>query len=441
MDIVWFKISDLRVRDHEPLYNANQTNKNLIHIFIWDCRWDDKTSNDIQNMGKIKKKFVKESLFNLNKNLKDLGIDLNIFFGKSEKILSDLIFKYNVSSIYTYQNIDKRNMEIDSIIMKNNDINLAYSWGNTLNHICDLPFDINELPNSFNEFKNKVGKSIRKELFTKGNGKSIKLENSIELNDIDIPEVETINIGGEDEIWKKINNDFYKNKIILNYQDNIFLNDICYYNPWLTFGCISYKSLFFQLKIFEKRISKNKNTYFYFKNFLLNDYIIFSHLKNNINIQDIDIKSSKNKMSFKKWVDSNTGIPIIDAIMNEIKLTGKTHNRCKLITASFLINDLNLDWILGFEYFNKVLIDISIIENLNIWNYIHNNKIYYNPIKQIQKYDKECKFIKRWIPKLESISINKLHDPKDGIQDYYEPLVKIQFLHLRKFKMAQKCYL
>lgn len=429
MDIVWFKISDLRVRDHEPLYNANQTNRNLMHIFIWDCRWDDKTSNDIQNMGKLKKKFLKESLFSLSKNLKDLGIDLNIFFGKPEKILSDLISKYNVSSIYTYQNIDKRNMEIDSVIMKNNDINLAYSWGNTLNHICDLPFTINELPSSFNEFKNKIGRSIRKEFFTKGNGKSIKLENSLELNDIDIPEVETNNIGGEDEIWKKINNDFYKNKIILNYQDNNFLDNICYYNQWLTFGCISYKSLFFQLKIFEKRISKNKNTYFYFKNFLLDDYIKFSHLKNNINIQNIDIKSSKNKMSFKKWIDGNTGIPIIDAIMNEIKLTGKTHNRCKLITASFLINDLNLDWILGFEYFNKVMIDISVMENLNIWNYIHNNKIYYNPIKQIQKYDKECKFVKKWIPELDSISITKMHDPKDGIQDYYQPLVKIQFLN------------
>jgi deoxyribodipyrimidine photo-lyase len=167
MDIVWFKISDLRVRDHEPLYLANQTNKNLIHIFIWDCRWDDKTSNDIQNMGKLKKKFLKESLFSLNKNLKDLGIDLNIFFGKSEKILSDLISKYNVSSIYTYQNIDKRNMKIDSVIMKNNDINLAYSWGNTLNHICDLPFTISELPNSFNDFKNKIGRSIRKEFLLK----------------------------------------------------------------------------------------------------------------------------------------------------------------------------------------------------------------------------------------------------------------------------------
>ena len=429
MDIVWFKISDLRVRDHEPLYLANQTNRNLIHIFIWDCRWDDKTSNDIQNMGKIKKKFLKESLFNLNKNLKDIGIDLNIFFGKPEKILSNLISKYNISNIYTYQNIDKINMNIDSDIMKNNGINLAYSWGNTLNHVCDLPFTISELPNSFNEFRNKIGRNIRKEFFTTGNGNSIKLENSIDINDIDIPEVETNDVGGEDEIWKKINNDFYKNKVILNYQDNNFLDNICHYNPWLTFGCISYKSLFFQLKIFEKRISKNKNTYLYFKNFLLNDYIKFLHIKNNINIHDIDIKSSKNKMSFKKWIDGNTGIPIIDAIMNEIKLTGKTNNRCKLITASFLTNDLNLDWILGFEYFNKVMIDISTIENLNIWNYIHKNKIYYNPIKQMQKYDKECSFVKKWIPELNSISINKLHDPKDGIKDYYQPLVKIKFLN------------
>ena len=42
MDIVLFNLSDLRVRDHEPLYYANLTNNEIIHIFIWDCKWDDK---------------------------------------------------------------------------------------------------------------------------------------------------------------------------------------------------------------------------------------------------------------------------------------------------------------------------------------------------------------------------------------------------------------
>lgn len=433
MDIVWFKISDLRIRDHEPLYNANQTNNNLIHIFIWDCKWDDKTSNDIQNMGKLKKKFLKESLLNLETNLKKIDINLNIFFGEPEIILSNLIIKYNVKNIYTYQNIDKKGINIDSNIMKNNNVNLTYSWGNTLHHICDLPFNINQLPDSFNEFKNKISKNIRKEFFTKSNGNSIKLDNSINLEDIDIPDIESTCKGGENEIWEKINKDFYKDKIILNYEDNKFINDICNYSPWLTFGCISLKSLFFQLKIVEKRISKNKSTYLYFKNLILEDYITFSHMKNNINIRDIDIKSSKNKMSLKKWIDGTTGIPIIDAIMNEIKLTGKTNNRCKLITASFLVNDLNLDWILGFEYFNKMLLDISIIKNLNIWNYIHNfqindSKIYYNPIKQIQKYDKNCKYVKKWIPELDTININDIYDPKIGIVNYYTPLVTLKYI-------------
>ena len=433
MDIVWFKISDLRVRDHEPLYNANQTDNNLIHIFIWDYKWDDKTSNDIQNMGKLKKKFLKESLFNLHQNLEKINIKLNIFFGNQENIISNLINKYNVKNIYTYQSIDKKSMQIDANIMQNNNINLNYSWGNTLHHICDLPFNLDQLPTSFNEFKNKLNKNIRNEFFTKGNNKSVKLENSINIDDIDIPEINSSLKGGEDEIWNNITNDFYKERKLLNYNDNNFNNDICNYNPWLTFGCISNKSLFFQLKIMEKRISKNKNTYDFYKNILLNDYITFCHMKNNINIQDIDIKSSKNKMSLKKWIDGNTGIPIIDAIMNEIRITGKTNNRCKLITASFLVNDINLDWILGFEYFNKVLIDINIIKNLNIWNYINNtlikeNKIYYNPIKQIQKYDKDCKYVKKWIPQLESINNSSLYDPKDGIENYYSPLVTIKFI-------------
>ena len=143
---------------------------------------------------------------------------------------------------------------------------------------------------------------------------------------------------------------------------------------------------------------KNTNSYLYLNKILLKDYIIFTLLKKEIN--NIKYESSKNKFSFKKWIDGNTGIPIIDAIMNEIKLTGRTNNRCKLISASFLVNDLNIDWTLGFEYFNKMLIDVDIIQNLNIWNYINNfglenKKIYYNPIKQVQKYDKEGNYIKK----------------------------------------------
>lgn len=442
MDIVWFKISDLRVRDHEPLYTANQTNNKLIHIFIWDCSWDDKSSNNILNMGKYKKKFLKESLDNLEKSLQKMNITLNIFFGNPEKILINLINKYKVNNLYTFQNIDQNQINIDNNIMQNTDINFTYFWGCTLHHLCDLPSNINNIPESFIEFKKELNNKIRSEFFPKSNDKSVKLKEAIDLKDIDIPETNNTYKGGEDELWKDIMHEFYHNKALLNYNENDFSNYVCDYEPWLTFGCISPKSLFFQIKMMEKK-GKNKNSYLYFKKLLIRDYTIFTYLKNKINIQNINYKSSKNKMSFKKWIDGNTGIPIIDAIMNEIQMTGRTHNRCKLIAASFLINDLNIDWILGFEYFNRILTDIDNIQNLNIWNYINDaglkntqglqnksalEKIYYNPIKQVQKYDKEGSYIKQWIPELINTRIQDLYDPKDGIKDYYPPLVKVQFL-------------
>lgn len=413
MDIVLFNLSDLRVRDHEPLYYANLTNNEIIHIFIWDCKWDDKTSNEIHIMGNFKKKFLKESLFNLNNNLEKIGIKLNIFYGDPKNIVKNLIDEFKIKSIYTYQNIyDLANVEI------------KYYWGNTIHNLNDLQFEINNLPKSFYEFKKKINKTVRNELFTNSNGKSIKLKNSINLNNIDIPDVETNIIGGEDEIWKNIINDFYKSKLILNYDTS--LNNLLDYNPWLTFGCISYKSLFFQIKTFEKRILKNKNTQLFLNELFLNDYIKFSYLNNNKNL--IKNNTSKNKISFSKWINGHTGIPIIDAIMNEIKLTGKTNNICKLITASFLINDLNLDWTLGFEYFNKILIDISFEKNYNIWYYIISNNIYINPIKQIKKYDNDCKYIKKWIPSLKENNNQELHDPKNGINEYYTPIVIINYI-------------
>ena len=187
MSIVWFKPTDLRVRDHEPLYRANKSNNNIIHLFVWDCRWDDKNDNNILIMGKFRKKFMKECLENLIINLKKKDIDLNIFFGKTEDIIINLIKKYSIKNIYAHQNVSEE-IEIAEKINKTIDFNIQYFWGNTMYHICDLPFTIENLPKLFNDFKkNSFLIKVRNEFFTKSNNKSVKLSESINLNSIDIP--------------------------------------------------------------------------------------------------------------------------------------------------------------------------------------------------------------------------------------------------------------
>ena len=436
MDIVLFKISDLRIRDHEPLYTANKTNNNIIHIFIWDYRWDDKTSNDILIMGKYKKKFLKESLQNLFDNLNKMNIHLNIYYGNPDIIITDLIDKYKIQNIYTYQDINNTTSKIH------------YFWNNTMYHISDLPFTIENLPDSFTEFKKQIKIRARKEFFTQSNNKSIKLDESIKINDIDIPETELFIKGGEDYGWKYLKTLFRPNNISNYKQDRNNLISTCDLSPWLDFGCLSAKSIFYQLKMYEKNKQKNESTYLFWSDMLLRDYYKFKSikLKNKLFEKNGDSNKtynySNNKVSFDKWINGQTGIPLIDACMIQIKNTGYISNKGRTIISSFLINDLNLEWILGAEYLNKMLINSEISYNYGIWQYIagignlSDNNIYFNPIKQCQLYDKNCTFIKKWIPELKEKSNDELIDPNDGISEYHDLLVKINFINKKVYNVV-----
>ena len=434
MDIVLFKISDLRIRDHEPLYTANKTNNNIIHIFIWDYKWDDKTSNDILIMGKYKKQFLKESLQNLSDNLNKINIHLNIYYGNPDIIITDLIDKYKIQNIYTYQDIN---------IPINATAKIHYFWNNTMYHISDLPFTIDNIPNSFTDFKKQIKIRARKEFFTQTNNKSIKLDGSIKINDIDIdiPQTELLIKGGEDNGWEYLKILLRSNNISNYKQDRNNFISTCDLSPWLDFGCLSAKSIFYQLKMYEKNKHKNNSTYLFWSDLLLRDYYKFKSikLKNNLfeknGISNKTYNYSNNKVSFDKWINGQTGIPLIDAFMIQIKNTGFISNKGRLIISSFLVNDLNLEWTLGAEYFNKMLINSEITYNYSLWHYIagigniSDNSIYFNPIKQCQLYDKNCNFIKEWIPELKEKTNDELINPKEGISNYYDLLVKINFIN------------
>ena len=57
------------------------------------------------------------------------------------------------------------------------------------------------------------------------------------------------------------------------------------------------------------------------------------------------------------WQAGKTGFPIVDAAMRQLNATGWMHNRLRMITASFLVKDLRIDWRAGERYFINQLID------------------------------------------------------------------------------------
>ena len=100
--------------------------------------------------------------------------------------------------------------------------------------------------------------------------------------------------------------------------------------------------------------------------------------------------------NFIKWKSGLTGFPIIDAAMRQLSEEGWMHNRLRMITASFLIKDLLIDWRLGEKYFSEMLIDYDIASNIGGWQWaasVGTDAVPYfrifNPITQSKKYDPE----------------------------------------------------
>lgn len=125
---------------------------------------------------------------------------------------------------------------------------------------------------------------------------------------------------------------------------------------------------------------------------------------------------SYNKQAYQRWCEGSTGFPIVDAGMREMNETGFMHNRVRMITASFLIKDLHIDWRWGEKYFAQTLIDYDPAVNNGNWQWVASTGSdaqpyfrIFNPWLQQRKWDPECIYIKKWIPELHSCTSKVIH--------------------------------
>jgi len=124
----------------------------------------------------------------------------------------------------------------------------------------------------------------------------------------------------------------------------------------------------------------------------------------------------KDKSVFQLWQEGSTGFPIVDAGMREMKHTGFMHNRLRMITASFLIKDLHLNWRWGEQFFAQSLIDYDPAVNNGNWQWSASTGCdaqpyfrIFNPWAQQKKFDPDCLYIKRWVPELEQLDPKIIH--------------------------------
>ncbi len=143
-----------------------------------------------------------------------------------------------------------------------------------------------------------------------------------------------------------------------------------------------------------------------------------------------------------RWQKGQTGYPIVDAGMRQLYETGWMHNRVRMIVASFLTKDLLLPWQSGARWFWDTLVDADLASNSLGWQWAAGSGAdaapffrIFNPVSQGEKFDKEGRYVRRWVPEIAQLPNKYLHKPWEappltlleaGVtlgRDYPEPIV------------------
>ncbi len=108
---------------------------------------------------------------------------------------------------------------------------------------------------------------------------------------------------------------------------------------------------------------------------------------------------------FERWCAGQTGFPLVDAGLRELATTRWMHNRARMVTASFLVKHLHIDWRRGEEWFASLLADYDAAQNEGNWQWVAGTGIdaqpwfrILNPERQRERFDADGAYCRRWVP-------------------------------------------
>ena len=437
---------DFRKQDNTGLIECCKHNKSVHPIFIFtpeqitDNRY--KSSNAVQ--------FMIESL----KDLKQSIGTLNILYGDYLKVLKDIVVANNITSIYTntdYTPYAKfRDAEIEKLCQK---LKIKFYC---FHDICLLKPGIilNKSDKPYQKFTpfyktciKQTPPPVNKYNVSSDNFKSISSIYSIDWKTVDTyytynPSLNII--GGRNNalsILQNLKNDKYKS--YGKDRDNL-LYETTQLSGYLKFGCISirevYQLIYKKYGIDDPIIRQLYWRDFYYQIGYFHPKVLGKSLKSKYD----KIKWSKNKHHLNAWKNGETGFPIVDACMTQLNTTGYMHNRGRLIVASFLIKNLQIDWREGEKYFATQLLDYDPLVNNGNWQWVSGSGAdsqqyirIFNPWTQSKKADSKAEYVKYWLPVFKNITKKDIHkwDSKWDKYDIDYPKMIVDYKQSREITL------
>ncbi|EAS18882.1 deoxyribodipyrimidine photo-lyase [Flavobacteria bacterium BBFL7] len=423
VNIFWFR-RDMRLDDNVGFLEALKSDYPVLPIFIFDKEILDHLPEDDARVT-----FIYEELQRMRNNLQENhDSSLATFYGKPLNIWQEIIDNYEVNAVFTNRDYEpyaqERDLKLTSFF---NEQNVAFHTfkDQVIYEKDDIVKDDGDPYVVYTPYKNKWLENFRKD-YGKADNLTIHYTNDYLDNCIKNSRLPNLNLSDigfkkssieipEYNITPTLIEDYEKTR---NYP--AMENGTSRLGVYLRFGVVSIR------KMMKKADLANEKTFMselIWREFFMTILYHFPHTVDNAFRSKYDrIEWRNNESEFEKWKNGQTGYAIVDAGMRELNTTGYMHNRVRMLVASFLCKHLLIDWRWGERYFAEKLLDFDLSANVGNWQWAAGSGVdaapyfrIFNPITQKDKFDKNYKYIKQWVPEFETDDyVEKMVDHKEA---------------------------
>ena len=417
--LFWFR-RDLRIEDNCGLYHALQSGLPVLPVFVFDTN----ILSKLEDRDDRRVNFIHQAIEAIHNELSAEGSGLTVIYDTPENAFSKLIAQYNVKTVFTNHDYEPYARERDEKIK---------NW-------------LTERGIAFNSYKDQV--IFEKEEVLSGSGKPYTVytpynrkwletfkpemvepyrSDTLKHNFLRYaaPAIPTLNQMGFVENKENFPSKVVRTDLLEKYAElrNFpYLPATSRLSVHLRFGTVSIRYLHF----LGQQHSQSWWNELIWREFYMQILWHFPYVAETaFKPAYAKIAWRNNEEEFKAWCEGRTGYPIVDAGMRELNNTGFMHNRVRMITASFLVKHLLIDWRWGEAYFARKLLDFDLSANNGGWQWASGSGCdaapyfrVFNPELQTEKFDKQKIYIKKWVPEF-------------GTSQYTKPIVNHEFARKR----------
>jgi deoxyribodipyrimidine photo-lyase len=457
--LLWLR-RDLRLHDNPALVAAAEGDR-LLPVYVFDpghygtADFGGTDSFTYEKTGGRRTAFRIASVADLCSRLRDRGSDLVVRVGDPETVVPELAERVGADTVHVHTRPTPEERESERSVETALDADFIRHWGHTLYHPDDLPSDVAAIDDTYTPFRKSVEASA-----TVRPPRPIPAlpDRPPEVDAGEIPDAPDLGVevdpiddravlafeGGETAGLDRLDEYLWETDSLREYKETrnglLGRDYSSKLSPWLNEGCLSPRRVSAEIDEYEDRRIANDSTYWLEFELRWRDFFQFQFAKHGATfftpggIRRRDIDWSTDEDAFDRWRRGETGIPFVDANMRELAATGYLSNRGRQNVASFLANDLRIDWRWGAAYFETRLIDYDPASNYGNWAYVagvgnDSRNRSFDVLWQAHRYDPDANYVTHWLPELDGLPPERAHEPwtlaeeRRAAIDYPAPMV------------------